>query len=83
MVWPGHLIGQCLLAHLHSSGRCGLGDTKHRAAPTRVPDLGRVVKVRGGAGHTLAVTADGAAIAFGKVLDHIISAQHTTTHNAW
>ncbi|ELR21936.1 regulator of chromosome condensation (RCC1) repeat domain containing protein [Acanthamoeba castellanii str. Neff] len=47
-------------------GRCGLGDTKHRAVPTRVPDLGRVVKVRGGAGHTLAVTADGTAVAFGK-----------------
>jgi hypothetical protein len=49
--------------------------------PTRLPDLGRVVKVRGGAGHTLAVTADGAAIAFGKVLDHIISAQHNDTQH--
>jgi len=80
----GHLFEskKCRLVHLHSSGRCGLGDTKHRAVPTRVPDLGRVVKVRGGAGHTLAVTADGAAIAFGKVLDHI-SAQHTTTHSTW
>jgi alpha-tubulin suppressor-like RCC1 family protein len=44
-----------------------VGDTTHRSAPTLVPDLQRVVKVRGGAGHTLAVTADGDVIAFGKV----------------
>jgi alpha-tubulin suppressor-like RCC1 family protein len=47
-------------------GRCGLGDTQHREAPTQVPGLSHVVKVRGGAGHTLVITAEGKAVVFGK-----------------
>jgi len=32
-----------------------------------VPGLSHVVKVRGGAGHTLVITAEGKAVVFGKV----------------